>query len=64
MAEYENVEWVWMINVYDHKTDKQGPARLTLHNEDKQKLDDYVSLVRLGCGPSERAHQALFLVAH
>ena len=64
LAEYERatyVEGVWMINVYDHmhKTGKQGPARLTLHDEDKQKLDDYVTFVRPGCDPLKK-HVKLF----
>ena len=53
LAEYERatyMEGVWMINIYN-QTGKQGPARLTLHDEDKQKLDDYVSFMRPGCDP-------------
>ena len=32
-------------------TGQQGPARLTVDDNDKKRLDDYVLYVRLGLGP-------------
>ena len=45
------VDGVWIINVHEHKTGRQGPARLTMDHDDKRRLDDYVLYVRPGLDP-------------
>ena len=39
------VDGVWVILVEEHKTGKQGPARLMLSEQGKRKLDKYVEHV-------------------
>ena len=54
LGEYERatfVDGVWVINVHEHKTGQQGPARLTMDDDDKRRLDDYVLYVRPGLDP-------------
>ena len=45
------VDGVWVILVEEHKTGKQGPARLTLSKQGKRKLDKYMEHVRPACDP-------------
>ena len=45
------VDGVWVILVEEHKTGKQGPARLTLSDQGKRKVDRYVEHVRPACDP-------------
>ena len=62
LGEYERatfVDGVWVINVHEHKTGQQGPARLTMEHDDKRRLDDYVLYVRPGLDPLNE-HNKLF----
>ena len=62
LGEYERatfVDGVWVINVHEHKTGRQGPGRLTMQEDDKQRLDDYVRYVRPALDPLNE-HDKLF----
>jgi hypothetical protein len=62
LAEYERatfIDGVWVINVHEHKTGRQGPARLTIDQDDKERLDNYVMFVRPALDPLND-HNKLF----
>jgi hypothetical protein len=43
LGEYESatfVDGVWVINVHEHKTGRQGQAILTIDQDDKRRLDN------------------------
>ena len=46
---------VWVILVANHKTAKHGPARITLSDDMKTKVDIYVTMIRCVCDPFDDA---------
>ena len=66
LQEYKNAtymprEKVWIISVQQHKTSRQGPARLTISDAQRDRLDLYVSLFRALCDPFDDQEQLLLL---
>ena len=55
------VEGLWVVTVRDHKTSRDGPARLTLTAETKEYVDRYVRTLRLVLDPLDKVDNLLVL---
>ena len=47
------------VTVHDHKTARSGPARLTLSQELKGRVDEYVNVLRPLCDPFDNVNKLL-----
>ena len=64
MEEYRSAKKqgdVWVITVYHHKTQRHGPAKLTIGQEFKKKIDNYVRFLMPLCDPFEKTEALLSL---